>query len=121
VGEGGPLAADDFGSTLFADTAHRFVVSVPAYQAPEGALRDAIRRVIEREKPAHTEFALCFVEPEMRVGMQALLGIDSIVAGAPAGASLEGMTLDLDARLGGADGAGRVSSNGRLGLDTRLA
>lgn len=121
VGQGGPLAADAFGTALFADAAHRFFVSVPAWQAPDDATRAAIRRVVEREKPAHTEVALCFVEAEMRVGLQATLGIDTLVAGAPAGASLHGMTLDLDARLGGADFAGHVSSQGRLGLDTRLA
>jgi hypothetical protein len=121
VGEGGPLAADDFGATLFAGSAHRFIVSVPAFQAPDGASRDAIRRVLEREKPAHTDYALCFVEAEMRVGLQAQLGIDTYVACEPVGASLEGMTLDLDARLAGSGGVGRVSSNGRLGVDTRLA
>ena len=120
VGASGPLAADDFGTTLFADTAHRFTVSVPAFHARGAALRDAIRRVVEREKPAHTDVALCFVEPEMRVGMQALLGVDTYVADAPAGASLAGMTLDLDARLAGADGVGRIASNAGLGIATRL-
>lgn len=120
VGAGGPLAAADFGAPLFADAAHRFIVSVPAWQAPQAPLRAAIRRVIEREKPAHTDYLLCFIEPEMRVGLQARLGIDTYVAKAPAGASLAGMTLDLNARLAGVDG-GRLSSHGRLGLDTRLA
>lgn len=121
VGAGGPLTHDAFGSPLFTDTAHRFVVSVPAYQAPDATLRDAIRLVIEREKPAHTDYSLCFVEAEMRVGMQALLGIDTFVAGPPAGASLAGMTLDLDSYLAGQDAAGHISSQGRLGVETRLA
>jgi phage tail-like protein len=120
VGASGPLARDDFGAPLFTDAAHRFIVSVPAYQAPHLSVRDAIRRVIEREKPAHTDYVLCFIEPEMRVGLQAMLGIDTYVAAQPAAASLAGMTLGLDAYLAGAD-AGHVSSHGRLGLDTRLA
>lgn len=121
VGSGGPLTHDDFGSPLFTDTAHRFVVSVPAYQAPGATVRDAIRLVIEREKPAHTDYSLCFVEAEMRIGMQALLGIDTFVAGPPAGASLAGMTLDLDSYLAGHDQAGHISSQGRLGVEIRLA
>jgi len=121
VGASGPLTHDEFGTPLFAETAHRFIVSVPAYQAPESFIRDAIRRVIDREKPAHTDYALCFVEPAMRVGLQALLGIDTYVADQPAGASLAGMTIGLNAYLASCGGAGHVGSQGELGRSTRLA
>ena len=39
--------------------------------------------VLESEKPAHTEYHLCVVEPRMRVGFQARLGIDTLVGGPP--------------------------------------
>ena len=121
VGAGGPLTHDAFGSPLFTDAAHRFIVSVPAYQAAEPAVREAIRHLLDREKPAHTDYSLCFVEAEMRVGQQAVLGIDTYIAAQPAGASLERMTLDLDAYLADTDGTSHLSSKARLGLDTRLA
>ena len=47
--------------------AHRFSVSIPAYQAPTAELRAAIRQVLDGEKPAHTDYDLCFLEPAMRV------------------------------------------------------
>lgn len=121
VGAGGPLTHEQFGTPLFTDAAHRFMVSVPAFQAPDGALRDAIRSVIEREKPAHTDYALCFIEPAMRVGLQSLLGIDTYVADLPGSSSSAGMTLDLDAYLTATDAAGHIGAQSRLGRDTLLA
>jgi len=61
--------------------AHRFTVFFPAspYCVPETAQR--IERVVEREKPAHTEATLCPVLPRMRVGVQASVGINSVVGG----------------------------------------
>ena len=43
-----------------------------------GAL-ERVRATIEREKPAHTVYELCVIEPKMRVGVQSRVGIDSIV------------------------------------------
>src|SRR5262249_35312511 len=118
VGAGGPLAAEGFGAPLFDATAHRFRVYVPAYQAPNAALHDAIRTVIDVEKPAHTDSELCFIEPTMRVGMQARLGIDTIVANEPAAAPLSGVTLGTDSYLANAGIVGRVGAQARLGRNT---
>jgi hypothetical protein len=60
----------------------------------------------------------------MRVGSQAILGLDSIVAGGQ-----DAIALDAVGRLGfdawtaaePDDEAGVVGRHGRLGLDTRLA
>lgn len=81
VGEGRPLAAEDFGAPLADDYAHLFTVMVYAAQIPLAAQRQALRDLIEAEKPAHTDFQLCLIEPRLRVGVQARVGIDSIVAG----------------------------------------
>ncbi|MFZ2162577.1 MAG: PA14 domain-containing protein [Sideroxyarcus sp.] len=81
VGESRPQEAEDFGAPLADDYAHLFSVFVPAAQVPLAAQRQALRDLIEAEKPAYTDFQLCLVEPRMRVGVQARLGIDSIVAG----------------------------------------
>lgn len=120
VGESGPLAKADFGMPLFSETAHLFTVAVPAGALPETAQRDRLRQVIEAEKPAHTDFHLCFVEPRMRVGLQARIGIDSIVAGPPAPMDLTGTTLGLDSYLAPEEEnkTGRVGKRARLGRDT---
>ena len=81
MGESRPQAAEDFGAPLSDDYAHLFTVMVHAAQVPLAAQRQALRDLIEAEKPAHTDFQLCLIEPRMRVGVQARVGIDSIVAG----------------------------------------
>jgi phage tail-like protein len=112
VGESGPLARADFGEPLFSDTAHRFDVIVPAHRARDAALVDAIRRVIEREKPAHTQYCLCTIPSETSVGFQARIGIDMIVGG-----PLPPLRLDV-ARLGTAVTDGGDDEVGRVGMNT---
>ena len=74
---------DDYGAPLFDDVAFRFTVSL--YEGPGlTAERLAeVRRVVESEKPAHTDFAICVIEPRMRVGYQAIVGVDTVVASSP--------------------------------------
>lgn len=75
------LAAEHMGMPLFADSAHRFCVQVYASQLTEPQIHDRVIQVLEREKPAHTDYHLCVIAPRMRVGFQARIGVDSIVAG----------------------------------------
>lgn len=123
VGQSGPLAAAEFGVPLFNDSAHLFTVIVPAAQALTLAQRQAIRRIIEAEKPAHTDFHLCFVAAKMQVGFQARLGIDSIVAGPPDPMLLSETTLGLDSYLAPETEYAQLSRVGKrahLGHDTIL-
>jgi phage tail-like protein len=95
------IDAEQYGAPVFDDLAHRFCVQVYASELRDpGSLAD-VHRVIDREKPAHTSYSLCAIGPEMRVGFQARIGVDTIVG-----------TRDTDTRLSG---------GGQLGLDTRLA
>ena len=65
------------------DVVHHFCVRVYcADLSRPRALQDA-REVLDREKPAHTTYHLCVIAPEMRVGVQAQVGIDAIVAEGP--------------------------------------
>jgi phage tail-like protein len=85
---------DDFGAALFEDLAHRFCVQVYCAELTRpGALAD-VQAVLEREKPAHTTYHLCLIEPRLHVGFQARVGIDAIVAAGPPAAQV-GMTLDM--------------------------
>jgi hypothetical protein len=121
VGESGLLNKADFGMPMFSESAHLFTISVPAGALPSQGQREMLQRVIEAEKPAHTDYHLCFVEPRMRVGFQARLGIDSIVASAPPPMDLSGAALGLDSYLGEEpEQAGRVGQRAHLGQDTRI-
>jgi len=124
VGESGPLQASQFGMPLFSDAAHLFTVSVPAAQIPKPAQRQELKRIVEEEKPAHTDCHICFVEPLMRVGFQSSIGIDTIIGGPSEPMSLEGSLLGLDSVLGAEPGGthlGRVGKRARLGQDTVLS
>jgi phage tail-like protein len=69
----------DFGAALFEDVAHRFCVSVYCSELTSTDTLSKVQEVIDREKPAHTTYQLCVIEPALRVGVQARLGIDAIV------------------------------------------
>ena len=73
------------GGPAFSIGVHCFTARVYAAEASGPDALDRVRKVLDREKPAHTAYHLCRIEPTMRVGMQAVVGIDTIVAGAPSG------------------------------------
>ncbi len=123
VGQSRPEPAGAWASDLFADAAHRFTVVLPAARAADERAQRLIRRVLDAEKPAHTDYHLCLAGPSMRVGTQARVGVDAIVAGPGPGLVLdEHASLNLDARLPGdpPGSAGSVGSRDRVGVDTRL-
>ncbi|MFN0147233.1 MAG: phage tail protein [Dehalococcoidia bacterium] len=81
LGQSHLIGEEDFGAPLFEDLAHRFCVSVYDVDMADDRTAAYIRDVIEREKPAHTVYDLCTTGALMRVGFQAQVGIDTIVAG----------------------------------------
>jgi hypothetical protein len=80
----------------FDATAHRFVVRVHAALVRNEEQIERLRRLIDREKPAHLAFHLCVIQPAMRVGAQARLGVDTVVAGPP-----PATPWDAESALGG--------------------
>jgi len=100
VGAHGPLAAEDFGAPLFADTAHHFTVRVRGRDARRPGVLEAVRAVLDAEKPAHTDYHLCVVEPTFVVGQQALVGVDAVVPHPPDAGRYGEAALGSDARLG---------------------
>jgi phage tail-like protein len=96
------VTESDGGASLFDDLAHRFCVEIWCAELTRpGALAYAYA-VIEREKPAHTVADLCLIEPRMRVGARARVGIDAIVGddlpGAQIGGRLAGVALATESR-----------------------
>jgi phage tail-like protein len=123
VGASGPLDAADYGEPLFLDTAHRFTVFLPAARLPDEERREQLKQIIDAEKPAHTDFHLCFVNPSFRVGDQARIGIDTIVAAPPPPGLFDEGVLGRSTRLGvsvGHEASLRVEENFELRSTTLL-
>ncbi|MBB5429113.1 phage tail-like protein [Paraburkholderia sp. JPY158] len=118
VGESGPLAEYQIGLPLFAEDAYRFCVVVDAYRAADPQIVQEIRRIVEREKPAHTDWRLDLIAPELRVGFQCRIGIDAIVGGDPPPLALGRARLCITSHLPPPDVAriGSATLDGSLSL-----
>ena len=113
------ITIDEFGAPLFANIAHRFVVRVHRAQAGGPERQKELQRIIDREKPAHTVSHLCLVQPGVRIGLQARLGIDSVLSGEPPLGRLGGSSLGEGFLLGG-NQAGQLDERSRVGQTTNL-
>lgn len=113
-------AAEDWGAPLFTELAYRFTVQLYRSQAEKAGL-DRIRAVLDREKPAHTAYHLCLIEPKMRIGFQARLGIDAIVAGPVPATRLNQPSSHGEHPVLGGEQPGRMDGHSRIGRSTRLA
>lgn len=121
VGESGPLTLAMIGEPLFQQQAHRFLVYLPAHRLRQRALIDELCRVLDAEKPAHTDYRLCIVEPLLRVGLQSTIGVDTLVGGPPGALALGSHHLNLDARLPAPlGGISRVGQDAAIGQDIVL-
>jgi phage tail-like protein len=78
----------DRGAALFDDLAHKFCIQVYCAELNRPGAMAALQAVIAREKPAHTECHVCGIDARMRAGVQARVGIDTIVAAGPPPAEL---------------------------------
>jgi hypothetical protein len=101
---------DDYGAPLFADVAFRFCVQVYRAELTRPGTLEQVRAVIEREKPAYTDYHLCVIEPRMRVGFQARLGIDTIIGGKP-----PDLVLDQPLKLGSETVVSELPGQRRMG------
>jgi phage tail-like protein len=111
-GEAELVSAGDPEHDLFAQYAHRFRLSVPAGWVRTAAQERMLRRALDAEKPAHTQYDLCLVESRFRLDAQSTVGVDTIIGAAPS------------LRLGCTDCTDVPPSlppHGRLGYDTVLA
>lgn len=116
VGVDRPLPRLDVGTVLFDDHAHRISLLVPPGQADNADMRGRLREVVEAEKPAHVGCDICFIKPEMRVGLAARIGVDSVIAGEGEPLRLSESSLGHDAHLGGTPPpTGTVGQHARIG------
>ncbi len=112
LGQSSVLDPRDIGTPLFTDVVHRFSVHVYGAEIDTPARLAAVERIVDAEKPAHTVSHVCVIGPTMRVGSQARIGIDSIVAGPLPDLQLGvagGLEVRTTSRFSARDAVGRTS------------
>ena len=65
-------------------TAWKFSLFLPARYGREAAERGAILRFVDQFRPAHAAARIVYVAPRMRIGIQAAIGFDAVIARYPA-------------------------------------
>ena len=114
------ITNDDFGSPLFTDVAYQFTVAVYRGQIMCEGVLPRVHAILEQEKPAHTLYQLCIIEPRFRVGFQSRVGVDTVVAGAQRSLMLgDDQLLGEETVLAG-EAVSRLGVETRLGVTTRL-
>jgi phage tail-like protein len=83
LGEVRLVSTGDPDREVFEVFAHRFKVFVPAHWVRNDDQEALLRRALEHEKPAETQYELVLVEPRFRVGVQSMLGVDTILGDYP--------------------------------------
>ncbi|MCG5212178.1 phage tail protein [Streptosporangium sp. KLBMP 9127] len=114
------ISGEEYGTPLFETVAHRFTVHVYQGAAFSHDRLRAVRDLVDREKPAHTEYQVRVVEPRFVIGVQSRVGADAIVGGPPAEARLDGGAVLGETFVLGGDPPGRVGERARIGEDTVL-
>ncbi len=114
------ITQEEFGVPLFEDIAHQFLVQVYQGQVPREKKLDEVRSLLDREKPVHTTYHLCIIQPRMRVGFQATVGIDTVVAGPLTPTRLGKTPVPSMGLILGGEPAGRIGERGQVGRTTRL-
>ncbi len=105
--------------------ANQFSVFVPARCSAMDRTRKALENLLKTDSPAGTRGQLHFVEPRFRIGIQSMLGFDTVVAAVPQGVTLGTTPLGAASILttpphlqGGP--AIAVGKEGRVGTTMRL-
>jgi len=73
--------------------AHKFTVFVPVCFGEDPGLKRALLNLLEAGSPAHTKHSLEFVRPRFRIGIQSMIGLDSVVGRYPRGITLNSTPL----------------------------
>ncbi|HWG97170.1 MAG TPA: phage tail protein, partial [Nitrospira sp.] len=105
--------------------AHTFSVFFPAHPYTREKTERAVKAAVGREKPAHTKAVLCPVFPRMRVGIQATVGVNSVVGAITHVVLGKVATLSYDTILGCSEEERNIRSlkaspRPRVGISTRF-
>ena len=108
--------------------AHKFSVFVPGWLKRKPEQKRGLDRLLETERPAHTEFQMVYVDPRFRIGIQSMIGFDAVVACYQTGYFLDKQTDPADHTVT-ALGKGTIlnsrgntdqTDNQQIGKSTRL-
>jgi len=107
--------------------ASTFTVFIPACFARDAIAKKGLENLLKDQSPAHTRWHLELVEPRFRVGVQSMIGYDSVVGRYPTPqVTLDTTTLGRSTVLGGVPDESRgpsmrVGSTARVGSTTVLS
>jgi phage tail-like protein len=110
---------------FFNSYAYQFIVIVPRWPGATDAEQMALQQIIDMAKPAHTHAQLRWDEPRFRIGLQSLVGVDTVLANYPVG-MIEGQgSLGYDTVLGSPEESTKrpsssVGRSSRIGCNTAL-
>lgn len=68
--------------------AYKFTVFVPAKYAADDLSKRMLQNLLQSESPGYASYDVQYVEPRFRIGIQAMIGYDTVVGRYPGGASL---------------------------------
>lgn len=106
--------------------ASTYTVFLPACVASDATARKGLENLLRDESPAHTRWHLELVGPRFRIGVQSMIGYDSVVGRYPKEqVTLDSSTLGRSTILGGPSDEARgpsmrVGSTARIGSTTLL-
>lgn len=102
--------------------ANRYSVFVPACVGRDPAARKSLENLLRSETPASVRWIVEYVEPRFRIGVQSMIGFDSVIGALPSsGVRLGGAKLGEATLLTGAPApAIRVGRRGRIGTGARV-
>ncbi len=103
--------------------AHQFTVYVPLDRCVGDTQNQTLARIVEMAKPAHTQGHVRIVEPRLRVGVQAFVGVDTIIGEYPAVVVTDEGRLSYDTVLGPSPDEAdpptlRIGKRSRIGSST---
>jgi phage tail-like protein len=108
----------------FAADAYAFTAFIPGRFGRTARDRAAVGRMLANETPAYVNAVLRFVQPRMRIGIQASIGFDAVVGCWPEGVMLGSARLGRATVLGPKDNVDpvpRVGQTTRVGTTMRVA
>jgi phage tail-like protein len=97
--------------------ANRYTVFVPARYGA-AAPRRSLENLLRAESAAYLAYDIEYVEPRMRIGVQSMIGFDSVIGRLPQGVTLDRSSLGRATVLTSAKGASplvRVGRSSRMG------
>ena len=105
--------------------AHKFSVFVPACYQRSDHGRRALESLLRTERPAHTQAQIVYVEPKFRIGIQSMVGFDTVIGRYPSGVTLDQTPLGSGSVLSGSPGSDagpslRIGARSRVGTTTSL-